>query len=137
MKQNYFVINGQKYYTGTIFVVNHMGKPTEASFICHDIERSRYVYKIGDCRCHVDPKTFYDKFISITDKFDNRVKMPVVKTMKDSEIDSLFIGWVWYILLMVVSSIFKGAIGLWILISVVFFYWRKKKKQEEGTYTEW
>ena len=137
MKQNYFVINGKKYYTGTVFIVNYMGRPTEASFICHDIEHSRYVYKIRDCTHHVDPKTFYDKFISVTDKFDDRVKMPVVKTMKDSEIDSLFIGWVWYIVLMAASAIFNGAIFYWLLISTVFFSWRKQKIKEEGTYIEW
>ena len=137
MKQNYFVIGSKKYYTGTVFIIKDVGKPTEASFICYDIERTRYVYKIKDCRHHVHPKTFYENFISVTDKFDDRVKMPVVKTMKDSEIDSLFIGWVWYIFLMAISTIFKGAIGLWCLISVVFFAWRKKKIKEEGTYIEW
>jgi hypothetical protein len=137
MRQNYFVIDGKKYYTGTIFIVNDIGNQTEASFICYDTERSRYVYKIKDCIHHVDPKTFNTRFISVTDKFDYKIRMPVTKVMKDDEIDGLFLGWIWYIFLMATSTIFKGAIGLWCLISIVFFSWRKKKIEEEGTYIEW
>ena len=137
MKQNYFTIKGKKYYTGTIFIVNNMGQEAEASFICYDTECARYVYKIKDCICRVDPKNFQRIFISVTDKRDNKVHMPVKKTRKDTEIDGLFIGWLWYIFLMVISIIFKNAIGWWIFISVVFFNWRKKKIKEEGTYLEW
>ena len=137
MKQNYFVIDGKKYYTGTVFIVNDIDGPTEASFICYDTERSRYIYKLRDCRYYVDQKTFEHKFISVTDKFDHKINMPVTKIMKDSEIDTLFIGWIWYVFLMAISTIFKGAICLWLLISIVFFAWRKKKIKEEGTYIEW
>ena len=33
---NYFVWNGVKYYTGTVIVVNDMGRQIEASFVCYD-----------------------------------------------------------------------------------------------------
>lgn len=135
--QNYFVWNGVKYYTGTVIVINDMGKPTEASFVCYDKTYSRYIYKIKECMHHVWPKQFEQSFIKVTDKVDKNVHIPVVKTLKDSQIDGLFLGWLWYIFLMVVATIFKGNIGFWILISYVFFSWRAKKIKEEGTYIEW
>jgi hypothetical protein len=137
MKQNYFVANGVKYYTGTIFIVNDMGNIREASFLYYDTECSRYIYKITDCVYNTDAKNFNRIFISTTGRIDNKIHAPTTKTKKDMEIDGLFLGWVWYIFLMAISSIFKDVIGLWILISIVFFYWRKNKIKEEGTYVEW
>ena len=135
--RNYFIVDGKEYYTGTVFIVNDYGKQTEASFICYDIDRKKYIYKIKDCTWQVYEELFWKNFVSVTDKNDSRVRIPVTKTRKDSEIDGLFIGWIWYIFLMAISSIFKGAVGLWILISVVFFSWRHDKIKKEGTYIEW
>lgn len=137
MWQNYFIINGEKYYTGTIFIINDMGKQVEASFICYDLEHSKYIYKIEECMWHSPDKYFQKNFISVTNKRDNRVHMPVVKKRKDLDIDGLFIGWVWYVFLMALSIIFNGTIGFWILFSVIFFSWRSNKIKEEGTYIEW
>lgn len=138
MRQNYFVVNGKKYYTGTVFIIkNSSGRNVEASFICHDTERDLYIYKSDGCRYRWDGKYFWSFFVAVTDKFDSTVKMPTAKTMKDFEIEGLFIGWVWYVFLMLISTIFNDAIGLWGLITVVFFSWRSKKIKEEGTYIEW
>lgn len=140
--RNYFVYNGKQYYTGTIFIVNEYGKQIEAIFICYNVDTKNYIYKVKNktidgCRCIVYKKYFYDHLASITDKVDNTVRIPVEKRMKDSQIGGLFLGWMWYIFLMIISVIFKDAIGLWILWSVVFFRWRKKKIKKEGTYVEW
>ena len=137
MRQNYCVINGKKYYTGSVFIVNHCGQQTEAAFICYDTDRSRYVFKVNNCVCFETHSSLQRKLISSTNKFNSKVHMPETKTKKDSEIDGLFLGWMWYIFLMAISTIFKDAIGLWILISVVFFGYRSKKIKEEGTYIEW
>lgn len=137
MRQNYFIVDGEKYYTGTVFIIKDGGKPSEASFICYDTDHLRYIYKIKGCTWYVDPENFQRWFVAVTDKVDEKVHMPVTKTKKDTEIDGLFIGWMWYIFLMAISVVFKDAIGLWIFISVVFFSWRKKKRKEEGTYIEW
>jgi hypothetical protein len=137
MKQDFFLVNGTKYYTGTIFIINNMGRHSDATFICYDTEQSRYFYKVKDCICRADQKNFQRIFISVTDRVDETAHMPTTKTMKDTAIDGLFIGWLWYVFLMLISAIFKDAIGLWILISVTFFVWRKKKIEEEGTYIEW
>lgn len=143
MKQNYFVVNGKKYYTGTVFNLKGIGSLVEATFIYYDTDRKRYVYKaknsVGNDSLvqNADEKYFWSRFVSVTDKVDFSVHMPTTKTRKDSEVDGLFVGWIWYIFLMVVGFIFYDRIGLWIAISIAFFVWRKKKIEEEGTYIEW
>lgn len=134
---NCIVINGKQYYTGTVLMLDFRGKVQEAVFICTIPASNRVVCKIADMRWILSAKDFNKRLVEITSKVDSSVRTPVKKTMKDSEIDGLFIGWIWYITLMAVSVIFKDAIGLWIFISVVFFTWRDKKIKEEGTYYEW
>ena len=82
-------------------------------------------------------KKFYEWLVEVLDEVDPTVKIPVEKQFKDRYIDGLFIGWLWYVFLMAVATIFTGNVILWILISVVFFNWRKNKIKKEGTYTEW
>ena len=137
MKQNYFVVDGAKYYTGTVFMVNEMNNTMEASFVYYDTDKDRYIYKIQDCIYNVNHENFQRKFICVTSKANLNVHMPVEKRQTDLEVDGVFIGWLWYIFLMAVSAIFKDAIGLWIVISIAFFTWRHKKIEEEGTYIEW
>ena len=137
VRENYIIVNKTKYYTGTVFVINFNGKIQEAAFVCYVPKTNRILCKLSDKRWWINADDFRKRIVEITDKVDVNVSMPVQKTMKDSEIDGLFIGWLWYIFLMGISVIFKDAIGLWALISVVFFTWRKKKIEEEGTYIEW
>lgn len=136
MLQNYFIANGEKYYTGTVIIVEHLGKQVEASFMYYDVDMNKYFYKIKNCTHAVPTEYFNRVFIGATDKTDPTVHLPVIKTKKDFRIDGLFLGWMWYIFLMLISVIFNGAIGLWILISIVFFSWRAKKIKKEGTYIE-
>lgn len=139
---NYFIVNGKSYFTGTVFIVNYYGKQIEATFVCYNVDTKRYIYIIkngkgNSCRCRVTEKDFYDNLVTITDKVNKNVHVPIEKKMKDSQIDGLFLGWMWYIFLMAISVIFKDVIGLWIVISVVFFSWRHGKIKKEGTYIEW
>lgn len=55
---------------------------------------------------------------------------------KDTEINGLFLGWIWYIFIIIVVSIFNGAIIGWIVVSFFFFKWRKKIKEEKTYYTK-
>jgi hypothetical protein len=136
-RENYIVVNKTKYYTGTVFIIDFCGKVQEAAFVCSIPKTNRVLCKLSDKRWWINTDDFRKRIVDITNKVDPSVRMPVTKTMKDSEIDGLFIGWLWYIFLMAISTIFKDAIGLWIFISVVFFNWRTKKIKEEGTYIEW
>ena len=137
MKQNYFLSNGEKYYTGTVFLALHNGKPIDATFIYYDTDYRKFLYKINSCTYVVSENEFGKRFIAVTDKVDNTVNPPIKKRMKDIEIEGLFFGWMWYIFLMSISLIFNGKIYLWILISLVFFSWRANKIEKEGTYFEW
>lgn len=134
---NYFVWNGVKYYTGTVIIINDMGKQVEAPFVCFDKTYNYYVYKVGDGQHMMRPAQFEKAIVKVTDKRDAKVHMPVVKTLKDSEIDGLFLGWVWYIFLMAVSTIFKYNFLWWALISFGFFTMRADKIKKEGEYIEW
>ena len=112
MNQNYFEVNGKKYYSGTIFLIRDHGEQTEATFICHIIESNRYVYKFKDkygkqYTAFVPSNVFFNTIISITDKTDNNVSGPVTKKLKDRDINGLFLGWLWYIFLMAISTIFR------------------------------
>lgn len=134
MYLNYFVYNGQKYYTGTV-VKLRSGKT--GSFICRIAERDWSVFRVDGSRMVIPSEHIQSTIVSITDQVNKNVHMPVQKTFKDSEIDGLALGWVWYIFLMAISTLFKGNVCFWIAISILFFAWRKKKIKEEGTYYEW
>jgi hypothetical protein len=138
MLQNYFVVNEEKYYTGTIIVIKYHGKKLEASFVCYDTQHSQYVCRISEhINLRVGIERFKQMLIEVTDKKDNTVRIPTIKVKKDMQINNLFCGWVWYIFLMLLSVIFKNTIMFWILISIVFFRFRSKKIKKEGTYIEW
>ena len=114
-----------------------MSEETEASFICYDTEYKTYILKIRQFTWRLPESMFFDCVRDITDKTNNSVQMPVQMPVKDSDIEGLPIGWLWYVFLMGISVIFKDAIGLWIFITIVFFGWRAKKKKERGTYIKW
>lgn len=137
MHRGYFEYNGKRYYTGTVLIVKYMSEEVEATFICYDEQSKYYVCKIRQFKMWYPESQFFNAIIRVTDTSNNSVHMPQQKVKKDTHIDGLFIGWVWYIFLMGISTIFKDAFGLWIFISIVFFNWRKKKIEEEGTYIEW
>ena len=135
---NYFDLNGERYYTGTIFIVkNVFREPTEVCFVYYDTNSCRYVFKHKEQKFFWSEHAFYRDLVRVTNRVDNTVHMPQVKQMKDVQIEGLFLGWMWYIFLMAIASIFKENIGLWCLISVIFFNWRSNKIKKGGSYIEW
>ena len=137
MLQNYILLNGKKYYSGSVFIVNCMGKESEATLIGYNREYESYFFKINNKTCRMKSEIFKKSFVRAVDSASTYTHIPEEKKRKDLDVDGLFLGWVWYIFLMAVSVIFNGAVFLWILISIVFFSWRAKKIKEEGTYIEW
>jgi hypothetical protein len=136
MFSNYFIYNGKKYYTGTVVVLKN-GSNNVGSFVCHNLDSDLYTFNMSGHRYHFRKNDFERCVVSITEKIDTTVRIPVQKTMKDSYISGMSLGWVWYIFLMAISTLFKGNICFWIMISILFFAWRRKKIKEEGTYYEW
>lgn len=140
--RNYFEYKGKKYYTGTIFIMKVSKMLYEYTFVGYNVDHKALLCKSANNQqarslVPIWESVFNKNLVSITNKIDTSVHSPVEKKMKDTQIDGLFLGWMWYIFLMAVSTIFKDKIGLWILWSVVFFSWRKKKIKKEGTYIEW
>lgn len=140
---NYFMCNGKKYYTGTIIKVRDYGEVVDAVFICsrywEDSKLPVFTYKLcanGQMRtASITP--FSKALVAVTNKIDKSINIPETKRMKDSEINGMMLGWMWYVFLMAIATIFNGNIVFWILISVVFFRWRANKIQKGGTYIEW
>lgn len=140
MKQDYFIFNGEKYYTGTVFIINHFNnRPVKAAFIYYDTDYENYKYKILDCddTWIVNKKQFNKWIVNVTDETDTSVRMPQTKYLKDSQVSGMPLGWLWYIVLMLFGVIVKGQIIWWTFVSVVFFSWRRAKMKKEGTYIEW
>lgn len=137
MVQNYVYINSKKYFSGSVFIIKFLGKESEATFIGYNTKCASYFFQINNKICMMKESVFQENFIRATNTANTQIRQPEIKRKKDVEIDGLFLGWVWYIFLMVISVIFNGAIFLWIIISVVFFNWRANKIKEEGTYVEW
>ena len=139
MYRNYFEYNGKKYYTGAVLLIHYRDKKnTEATFVCYDIDNSRFVLKVNNHKLYAPDKWFWEVyFIDITNKIDTNVRFPVKKRRPELEIDGMLNGWAWYIVLMLLSAFFKDAVGLWAFISLVFFTWRSDKINKEGTYVEW
>ena len=135
---NYFIVSGKKYYTGTMFKVKNMGDVVDAVFVCtYFASHVNIVYKINGTQYFTPIQMFKNMFVCVTNAVDNETQTPQTKHMRDRDIDGLSLGWLWYIFLMALATIFKENIALWILISVVFFSWRYNKIQKEGTYIEW
>ena len=141
MRQDYFIVNREKYYTGTVFVIKEWNcKPVEAVFVYYDTQYKQYVYKLQNnlyCTNHLDAKRFAQWFVRVTDKVNDKVKMPRTVYLKDSQIDGLSLGWLWYIVLMLFGTICVDRIVWWIAVSVIFFEWRKNKREKEGKCYEW
>lgn len=140
MKQDYIIYNGKTYHSGdTIHILwytngyknvhNYTGV-----FLDCDEEKDEYRFTV-DGQLYCFNKVCFFRIIrnsSITEI--HFVKPPPREaTLKDElNIDGLLIAWVWYIFVMAIGVIFKDAIGIWILASIIFFNYRNKKLREAG-----
>lgn len=137
MKQNYFKLDGKKIYSQAVLIIRESGMEKEATFVYYDTGRKKYALKVGRQLTIMRDDMFNRCLISVTNKIDTSVQGPVLKKKKDSEINGLATGWLWYIVLMAMFSIFKQNIEIWIMLSFYFFWWRHDKIKKEGYYYEW
>jgi len=125
---NYFEYKGQKYYPGTRVKMKVMfSEPREFVF------RDRYTDCYG-----IDNLNFSGGYLYTfpADKADKNIleileaksseDMVVTRTNKRQTPPAwdVEIGWIWYIIIMVVGTIFKDRITIWIFATVVFFLWK-------------
>lgn len=144
MHQNYFVYNGETYYSGATITMYHvicdgvMNKQIKkATFLFYDTECKKFVYSIDDKKYFVNASEFYNKIINVYSNDNNNFDSCGVKQMKESKIDSLFIGWIAYIVAMLFATMCDSRILLYTIISFVFFNYRRSKLKTEGYYYEW
>ena len=141
MRRCYFYHNGKQYDAGTIVVIadkdkNNNAVIKEVVFEFCIQETKDYVYNDNGRKRLKTEAQFKNMLIEITDRHDSSVQIPIKKYKKDAEIPKLFIGWIWYILIMCIAFIFYDRFGIWVISSIVFFNWRRKVKEEKGVYYE-
>lgn len=137
---NYFTFQGQNYYVGSMVKLKAISKSFEeillnndyVKIIAHiiiDDKKDMYIISFRDkwgkqCewRIHEPAENFIDHV-----QVSNNTTPPKPQYYKDTEISDMFYGWVVYIAVMLVGSIFKGNIVIWLLASIIFFKWRKDK----------
>lgn len=138
MFRDYFVFEGKKYYTGTVVKTANVYRMPEVTFVCCEEKWNQYRFRDKKgCGLIVPESRMKDTIIAVTDQVDTSVRMPEIRKKRDAHIDGLFYAWVWYIFLMVVSTIFYDRIMMWIIFSVAFFVYRAIKIEEGGTYIKW
>lgn len=148
----YFEYKGQRYYAGTMFTMkkrngNDRGKVVTAEFrgyvnnnpeklyVFYKTKKNKYIVETYE-GIIVNKSEIEDYIIDIVFgnyyiELDERKKY-----CKDSDIPSLYIGWVLYVFLMLAATLFYKTFGAWILITVVFFVWRHNFKKKECYYYE-
>ena len=100
------------------------------------------IFKI-DNFVHGYPKSMFDKvLVGVTDKVNHDIiqnelkihqKAKKVPTLQDEfNIDGLFIAWVWYIIIMLISIFLNGRVLVWIWATIIFFNYRRKKLRKAG-----
>ena len=141
MKNNridFFDYNGNRYYTGTEIIIKdpYCGL-MNAYFVYHDAEWGMYAYKYGAKYRYVTPENFFRMLQQVTEKRNSNIHAPQKKQLKDSQIPKLIAGWILYLTIMTVATIFNARIVIWILTTVMFSSWRKDVIEKEGYYVEW
>lgn len=142
MKLNYFVYNGNTYYSGTEILIKkwdfycYVRYPVSATFIEHDVERKEYVLKIYDEECRYSERDFFFNLCRVIKphQIEKSTKIPK-KThtfMDELRIDALCIAWAWYIFIMVIGTIFYDRLMIWGFATFVFGLYRDEKLKEAG-----
>lgn len=144
MKQNYFMYNGQKYYTGTkikIKVYNGYGnRPEIAEFINYDTETNKYSFTVNGTMYTYDKRGWSSYFMGVCDNIQSKTQAatqyePTIKEWtfrKELDVDGMLNAWMWYVLLMGITTIFQGNILYWTVISGIFFKYRDGKLRKAG-----
>lgn len=142
MWQDHFTYKGNTYYTGAVFKVKEceyiLGVyETEAAFVTYSPKKKQIVFKVNGKLHTILFSNVHAYIVAPTDKKDNSVHCPVKKQKSEFAIEGMHDAWIWYVVLMAITTIFKGNIFYWGLISWVFFSWRSKKIKNEGYYYDW
>lgn len=142
MRKNYVVCKGKTYHSGDtmdILWYTHGYKsayPYTGTFLDCDEGKDEYRF-IVDGQTYCFNKVCFYQMVCNNPIPKNGMyytsNTPKQRTLKDElNIDGLLIAWIWYIFIMVIGTIFKGNITIWIFTSIIFFNYRNKKLREAG-----
>lgn len=148
---DYFDYNGTRYYTGSKFKCNNFIKIDVVLFPEIEITFIKYNKKSDTCFVHsniaacdfmfsldsfttniigvIAPKTKEDVADSNKAYKDNKRYYHWVEDGEDCyrlKTEEIVIGWICYVTLMAIISIFKERILLWLILTISFFMWRTK-----------
>ena len=106
----------------------------EARFECYYPDSGYYRYSYGSKNRAISTEAWDRLFICTIVKDDSEPHIPQKKYLEDKYVGRLVIGWIWYIGIMAVGTIFKGNVAIWIISSICFFYWRQKIREKYSYY---
>lgn len=143
-KQYYFMYNGRKIEPGAILKIKPWCGCEEIIFDWYVPESDLYVFRYKGKNGIVGSGMRGDEFKKYLIGPTNKVNEYVVKEhqmrmennkltfTKELQIDSMFLAWMWYIVLIGITFIFNGFYFYWAVISFCFFIYRYRKLKEEG-----
>lgn len=142
MRQDYVVCKGKRYNSGDkidIMWYTHGYKNVHhytGTFLDCDEENDEYRFIVDGITYHFNKVCFYRIMCDNPPppsgmQRDNKSAKELTLE-KELDIDGLFLAWIWYIFIMVVGTIFRGNIMIWITASIIFFNYRNKKLKEAG-----
>ena len=149
-----FSFRGETYLFDTIVKLSpkacrFLGAPTDyAQVVEHHITNDgldRWVYVINiegsvdrvtnnqRVVCTVSPERLATEIVFAAKPQNDEPIRP--KLRKDSEVPEVYVGWIFYIAVMLISVFFRQKLGLWYFETIVFMFWRAIKLQPLPTCT--
>ena len=139
-KLYYFEFKGVRYPVGTIVKITEkemkrVGADSPYVTILNHHENSNGTHSCLILRSYDDwgvmqsgeISTFFNNFEDVIEEIALLPTKQLGNRYKDTEVDAMLYGWIYYILVMLVSVLFNGFIYIWIIASIVFWTWRKRK----------
>jgi hypothetical protein len=139
-KLNYFEFKGKRYPVGSVVKITEKEMKRIGANYPYITILNHYVNSNGTHSCLIlksynnwngmqscEMSTFFNNFEDIVEEITLLPTKQAGNRYKDTEVDVMLYGWLNYILVMLVSVIFKGFIFIWIIASIVFWTWRKRK----------
>lgn len=102
--------------TGVIekFINGHIIIKTDDGFICDSYSTIPNLYDFDKIIVEIIEPVYYK---------EEPKQIPTNNRNYPSE-DSIFIGWILYVLIMLVGTIFKARLMIWIFATALFFLWK-------------
>ena len=137
-----FLYNGKVYFTGTKFLTDYRNCNNTLAFFAGYSEQNpndcvvtiRYPYQ-GRTHTICIPKDEMEQHINEIVAGNYYLERAANKRyFKDTDVPELFFGWVAYIAIMLVLTIFNDRFLGWVGVSCYFFWWRSKEKEKHVYY---